>query len=122
MSILQGYVMEIRLIPRKINLAVTITRQVKAEDQEYAREVKQLDNELVDTIRILVEASDADVQKKLDQLYNSEGTRNKLHQASKQVLTANEDSFNAILVVTESSIHLDNRFNKDLFNSLKEDD
>ena len=121
-SILQGYDMEIRHIPGKINPADTITRQVRSDDQEYAGEVRQLDSELVDAIRIPVEASDADVQRKLDQLYNSAGTRDKLQEASRQVLTTNDDSLNAVLAVAESSIHLDNQFKKDLFNSLKEDD
>ena len=84
--------------------------------------MKQLDSELVDAIRIPVEASDADVQEKLDQLYNSAGTRDKLKEASKQVLTMNEDYFNVVLAVAESSIHLDNHFKRDLFNALKEED
>ena len=67
--------MEIRHIPGKINPTDTITRQVRSEDQVYAGEVKQVDNELVDAIRIPVDASDVDVQKKLDQLYSKEGTR-----------------------------------------------
>ena len=58
--------MEIRHIPGKINPADTITGQVRSEDQGCAREVKQMDNELVDAIRIPIEAYDADVQRKLD--------------------------------------------------------
>ena len=108
--------MEIRHVPSKINPAYTITRQVRSEDQGYAGEVKQLDSELVDAIRIPIEASDADVQKKLVQLYNSEGTRDKKIQASKQVLTMDEDSFNAVLAVTERSIHIDSLFKQNLFN------
>ena len=105
-----------------INLADTITREVRSEDQVYFGEVKQLDSELVDAIRIPVETSDADVQKKLDQLYNKDGTRDKLKEASKQVLTINEeDSFNAFLAIAESSIHIDSQFKRDLFNSLKKD-
>ena len=101
--------MEIRHIPGKINLADTITRQVRSEDQVYAGEVEQMDNELVDAIRISVDASDANVQRKLNQLYSKEGTRDKLKEARQQVLTMNEeDSFNAILVVSESSIHINN--------------
>ena len=79
-------------------------------------------NELVDAIRIPIEASDADVQRKLDQLYSKEGTRDKLKAAKQQVLTTNEDSFNAFLAVSESNIHIDNQFKQNLFNSLKEDD
>ena len=122
MSILQGYDMEMRHIPGKINPAYKISRQVKSDDLAYSAEVKQLDSELVETIRIPVEASDADVQMKVDHLYNSSGTRDKLKQASKQVLTTDEDSFKAVLVVAEISIHVDNQFKRDLFNSLKEDD
>ena len=40
---------------------------MRSEDQDYAGKVKQMDNELVDAIRIPVEASDLDVQRKLDQ-------------------------------------------------------
>ena len=79
---------------------------MKADDQVYAGEMKQMDNELVNAIRIPIEDSDADVQKKLDQLYCKNGTRDKLKEASQQVLTTNEESFNAILVVAESSIHI----------------
>ena len=66
--------MEIRHIPGKINPADTITRQVRSEDQFYAGEVKQMDNELVDAIRIPIDASDVDVQRKLDQRYKGQGT------------------------------------------------
>ena len=115
--------MEIRHIPSKINPADTITKQVRSEDQGYAGKVKQMHNELVDAIRIPIEASDVDVQRKLDQLYNKEGTRDKLKEARQQVLTRNEeDSFNAVLAVSESNIHIDNQFKQNLFNSLKEDD
>ena len=58
---LQGYDMEIRHIPDKINPANTIIRQVKSEDQVYSGEVKQLDSDLVDAIRIPIKANDADV-------------------------------------------------------------
>ena len=82
-----------------------------------------MDNELVDAIRIPVNASDADVQKKLNQLYSKDGTRDKLKEAREQVLTMNEeDSFNAVLAVSESSVHIDNQLKQNLFNSLKEDD
>ena len=81
---------------------------MKIEDQVYVGEAKQLDSELVDAIRIPIEASVVDVQKKLDQLYSKDGTRDKLKEASQQVLIKSEDSFNAILAVSESSIHIDN--------------
>ena len=62
-----------------------------------------MDNELVDAIRIPVDANNTDVQKKLDQLYSKEGTRDKLKEAKQQVLTMNEeDSFNAVLAVSKA--------------------
>ena len=85
--------MEIRHIPGKINPVDTITRQVRSEDQVYAGAVKQMDNELVDAIRIPVDTSDVDVQRKLDQLYSKDGTRDKLKEAKQQVLTMNEEDF-----------------------------
>ena len=66
--------MEIRHIRGKITPAYTITRQVRSKDQVYSGEVKQLESDLVDTIRIPVEASDADIQKKLGELHNKDGT------------------------------------------------
>ena len=100
--------MAIHHIPGKINPADTIPKQLRSEDQVYSGEVKQLDSDLADAIRIPVEASDADVQKKLDQVYNSDGARDKLMEANKQVFTMTEDdSFNVVLIITESNIHID---------------
>ena len=82
-----------------------------------------MDTELVDAIRIPVNASDADVQRKLNQLYSKEGTRGKLKEARQQVLTMDEGvALNAVLAISESSVHMDNQFKQNLLNSLKEDD
>ena len=61
-SILQGYDMEIRHILGKVNPADTIIRQVKFDDAEYTGQVKKLDQELVDMIRIPSNATDKDIQ------------------------------------------------------------
>ena len=37
-------------------------------------------------------------------------------------MTTDEDGFNAVSAVAESSIHLDSQFKKDLFSSLKDND
>ena len=66
-----------------------------------------MNNDFVNAIRIPVEASDAEVQDRLNQLHNSERTRDKKIQASKQVLAMDEDSFNAVLAIIGSSIHID---------------
>ena len=60
-SILQDYDMEIRHIPGRDNLADTLTRQVKVADDEYAGEVKQLDRDFVDNLRIRKDATDVQI-------------------------------------------------------------
>ena len=60
--------MEIRHIPGKVNPADTITPQVKIDETEYTRQIKRMDEELVDMIRIPSTATDEDVQRKLNQL------------------------------------------------------
>ena len=62
--------MEIRHIPSKVNPTDTITQQVEVEDAEYTGQVKRMDRELVDMIRISSTATDEEVQQKLDQLYS----------------------------------------------------
>ena len=57
--------MEIRHIPGKFNLADTLTRQVKVTDNGYAGEVKQLDRDFVDNLRIPEDATDVQIQSKL---------------------------------------------------------
>ena len=81
-----------------------------------------MDKDLVDAVRIPVEASDAEVQDKLNELYNTDGTKDKKDQEFKQVLIEDSNSFNAILAVAESSIQLNDQLKQQLFNSLKEDD
>ena len=56
--------MEICHIPGKINPIDNITKQVKTDDVVYSGEVKQLDHEFVDAIRIPMEATDRDVCKR----------------------------------------------------------
>ena len=66
MSILQGYEIEIRHIPGKVNPADAITRQVKGDDVEYAGKVKQEDEDWFANIRVPKEANDQDIPKRLD--------------------------------------------------------
>ena len=72
-SILQGYDIEIRHIPGKVNPADTLTRQAWAGDAYEVAHVKDIDRELVEMIRVAETASDADIQRKLRELYSSEG-------------------------------------------------
>ena len=77
-SILQGYDIEIRHIPGKVNPADTLTRQAWAGDAHEVAHVKDLDQELVDMIRVTESASDADIQRKLRELYSKEEDHEKI--------------------------------------------
>ena len=121
-SILQGYDMDIRHIPGKVNPADTITRQVKMEDAEYTGKVKKLDQELVDTVRIPSSATDEDVQRKLDQLYSKNELEEKMQNVQQQLLTEIKEEQNAVLAMTESKLMIDDQFKKRLMEALKNDD
>ena len=107
MSILQGYDIEIRHIPGKINPADAITRQVKGDDLEYAGKVKQMDEDWVSHIRVPVEANDGDIQKRLDQLYSTKELQEKKVNVQKQLLALKQEERSAVLSVAESSIQID---------------
>ena len=74
--------MEIRHIPGKVNPADTLTRQVKVADDEYAGEVKQLDRDFVNNLRIPKDATDVKIQPNSSSctiLMNSSPSRVKLY-------------------------------------------
>ena len=62
-SILQGYDLEIRHIPGKINPADALTRQVKGRDDQYAGKVKKQDEDWMQNVRVSDTATDAEIQK-----------------------------------------------------------
>ena len=68
-SILQSYDVEIRHIPGKINSTDAPTPPIQVKDAEYARWVKQEDEDWFQLIRVPQEATDADIQQKLNELY-----------------------------------------------------
>ncbi|MCV6576027.1 MAG: Ty3/Gypsy family RNase HI domain-containing protein, partial [Cohaesibacter sp.] len=80
-SILQGYDLEIRHIPGKVNPADALTRQAKGSDERYAGEVKRQDADWVQEIRVAENASDSEIQSRLKQLYNSDDSNSKAVQA-----------------------------------------
>ena len=121
-GILQGYDMEIRHIPGKVNPADTITRQVEIKDAEYTGQVKRMDQELVDMIRIPSTATDEEVQRKLDQLYSKEGMNEKKVYAKQQILTEKREEQNAVLAVSESRIQIDDQFRSEIMQALKNED
>ena len=117
-SVLQGYDLEIRHIPGKVNPADTLTRQAWLGDAEYVSRVKDADQEMVDMIKVKESASDLDIQRKLNELYSTEELRDKRAQVQDQVL---EREVHAILSVAESSVQLDEGFKRDLLQRVQED-
>ena len=71
-SILQGYDVEIRHIPGKVNPADALTRQIQADDAEYAGRVRQEDQDWMTHVRVPSEATDAEIQRRLNQLYSKQ--------------------------------------------------
>ena len=80
-SILQGYDLDIRHIPGRINPADALTRQIRGVDTEYSGKVKKQDEEWVQRMRVPSNATDEDIQRRLQQLYSTkdmQGTGDKL--------------------------------------------
>ena len=75
-SILQGYDIDIQHIPGKMNPADAWTRQAKGSDDQYAGEVKQQDADWVQELRVGAQATDQEIQEKLNQLYTSAASSN----------------------------------------------
>ena len=111
--------MEIRYIPRKVNPTNTITQQVKVEDAEYTSQVKRMNQELVDMICIPFTAIDEEVQRKLDQLYNTEGMKEKKQNAKQQILTAQREEQNKVLAISTSRVIVDDQFKQRLMQVLR---
>ena len=110
--------MDIRHIPGNVNPVDTITRQIKAEDEMYSGQVKQVDQTLVESIRIPSDASDMQLQDKLNQLYNTAELKTKQDQARKQVMSTPTIEQASILAVYEHQVQLDDQFKIHLFNAV----
>ena len=103
----------------KVNPIDTLTRQVKIEDAEYSRYVKQMDQELVDAVRIPVNATDEDVHRRLDQLSSKQEFQEKKSNVQKQILTKTREEQNAVLAVSESRIIVDDHFKQRIMQVLR---
>ena len=123
MSILQGYDIEIRHIPGKVNPADTLTRKAWAEDASDVAKVKDIDRELVDMIRIAESASDQDIQAKLRELYSSSEDREKIQHAQESILSEiRTEEGNAILSVASSRVTVSNEFRARLVRGILADE
>ena len=105
-SILQGYDIEIRHIPGKVNPADALTRQVKGDDAEYAGQVKQEDADWMDQVRVSSEADDKTIQRRLNELYSTKDLQQKQETVKQQLMPMYEKEQCAILVVSESNIQI----------------
>ena len=70
-AILQTYDVTITHIPGSRNPTDALTRKVWIEDQQMAKQVHQLDKDLVDQIRVSKDASDQDIQRALDRVFKT---------------------------------------------------
>ena len=80
-GILQSYDLEIRHIPGRFNPADTLTRQTWVDDAADIARVKNVDQELMEMIRVIESMVDKDIQKKLNELYNIEDLKSNIKQA-----------------------------------------
>ena len=68
----------------------------------------------MDMIRIPSTATDEEVQQKLDQLYSKEGMKEKKAYAEQQILIESREEQNAVLVVSESRVQIDDQFRAEI--------
>ena len=111
-GILQGYSMEIRHIPGKVNPADALTRQVKGDDDLYAGEVRKQDSDWMQHVRVSKDATDSQIQEKLRQLYSKEELQGMAGQAQAQAQisifhSSNKQNTQTMLAIAESSIQMD---------------
>ena len=70
-SILQGYDIDIQHIPGRRNPADALTRQHAYTDQQLTEAIKDEDSRLVKFLDVPKNASDEDIQRVLDQMFNN---------------------------------------------------
>ena len=122
-SILQGYDIEIRHIPGKVNPADTLTRQAWAGDAGEVARVKDIDREVVDMIRVAESATDQDIQAKLRELYSSSEEREKIQHAQESILSEiRTEEGSAILSVASSRVTVSNEFRARLVRGILADE
>ena len=122
-SILQGYDIEIRHIPGKVNPADTLTRQAWVGDSGEVAKVKDVDRELVDMIRVAESASDQDIQAKLRELYSREEDGEKIKRAQDSILSEiSTDEGQAVLSVASSRVTIEGDFKERLVRGILADE
>ena len=117
--------MDIRHIPGRVNPADTLTRQIWVEDQEQAELVRTSDQTMVQRLHIPDTATDAEIQRRLNSLYNMRNEEERRMRAREQILGGqpmeqNEET--AALCITESRVQVDRGFKNSLWQQVVTDE
>ena len=130
LSILQGYNVEIRHIPSKKNPADSLSRQLISDTLVRKGSVKDANSEYVQRLRVYSEASDAEIQSALHQLFSQgpQGQSVKDHQGriifSNDQAQCPQDNFSSetkpsiIAATSISNLQLDNSLRNSLYSLL----
>ena len=121
-SILQGYDIDIRHIPGKVNPADALTRQVRADDVEYAGRVRQQDQDWMESVRVPSEATDQEIQRKLNELYSTKEQEDKRQEAMQLVRPTHNSEQSTILAIAESSISIEAQMRQRMMIELRNED
>ena len=124
-AILQTYDVTITHIPGVRNPADPLTRRAWQEDRNALQDVKTLDHDLVEKLRVQEDASDQDIQSALDSVFKQDQAQQLDYRGS--VEEAIDQSFPAVdslervpaLYVSESTVELDQTFAEQMLEELK---
>ena len=119
-SILQGYDVEIRHIPGKVNPADALTRQVRGADVEYADRVKKEDQDWMETVRVPLTATDEEIQCKLRELYSKKG--DKSQDPMQFVTPSDQQNQCTLLALSESTISIDQGLRQQMMAELRNEE
>ena len=84
-----------------------MTRQVREGDAEYSGQVKQQDADWMQNVRIESTATDAEIQRRLQQLYSTEDTRGKQGKTTQLTTVLHQAEKYAVLAIGESIVQID---------------
>ena len=129
-SILQQYDVDIQHIPGTRNPTDALTRQTWLADREVADFVHKLDEDLVQKIRVKEEASDADIQSALDNVFRKNVGGQDVQDSGDLVETALERAFPAVdslervpaLYLSEARVELEEDFRQGMMTQLKQEE
>ena len=118
-SILQGYDVEIRHIPGKVNPADALTRQLHGEDAEYAGQVKKQDQDWLQSVQVPQTATDQQIQQRLNELYQGQDVQDQRERAIQNVLPEHNREQCTVLAVSESRIQIDAEMRQRMMTQLR---